>query len=962
MLPNITDDLTIDGAIDGGASRIVIDANYSSRILTVLFDVQAELHNAVLQNGVENIGGAISNAGTLTIVGGTLAGNSAQSELGGQGGGIYNIGTATIVSSRLTDNSALGDFGGQGGGIFNKGVVTLDGSTLSNNQASDATGVRILAFGGGLYNDETGAATITDSTLSGNSSTRDGGAIENLGTLTIESSTLSENTADVGGAIRSGGALTVVSSTLSDNLARTTGGAILGGGTTTLTGSTLSGNLAPSGGAIANGGDLTVHDSTLSSNSAIGAGGGGAIINTGSMIVTDSTISGNSYRAIFNSAIGTATISGSTLSANPNGAISNNGTLDFVDGTLSANTAVFGAAINNTGTLTVDGSTLSGNSTGGPGPFSGLGGAITNFAAGAATIANSTLSGNSADERGGAIWNIGQVTVGSSTIFGNSADEGGGIFNFVSSLILDNTIVAGNTAATAGTDIAGGFTSNDHNLIGDSTDVVFIGGSGNHDLYDVDPLLGPLQDNGGPTETHALLVGSPAINAGDASLTVDQRGFARPVGPATDIGAYELNTAPVAVNDSANTNEDAAVVIDVLDNDGDPDGGAVMVADVTEPVDGSAVINPDGTITYTPDPNFNGVDEFSYTLKETGGLTDTATVTVFVTPVNDAPAADPQSVATDEDASANILLTGVDGDPETSQLLSFAVDAGPSHGTLTDFDPATGSVTYTPEPNYNGADSFTFTVSDDPTAGGPSLQSAPATVSINVAAVNDAPVNTVGGPMETAEDTAVLVAGISVADVDAEEGNGELSVSLSVQHGSLALASTAGLSGDLDGGDGELDLTGGVAALNAALAGLSYASDVDFVGEDVLRVLTNDLGNAGSLGPLSDLDFVEITVLSTQQQTANLIASIELLRNDNVLNRGQARSLTTKLTHAVDLMERDQVMPAVRRLVAFKIQVYALSAAGFLPTEEAECLLSDSWTIIRGLLVTDSDFFRWSRR
>jgi predicted outer membrane repeat protein len=164
---------------------------------------------------------------------------------------------------------------------------------------------------------------------------------------------------------------------------------------------------------------------------------------------------------------------------------------------------------------------------------------------GEARVINSTISGNVSDGLGGGIAASNMVgpatvTVNSSTITNNSADQGGGIGNSGSMVRMRNTIVAGNSADTAGPDILGVVNSQGHNLIQSMAGAGITGViAGN--ILEQDPQLGPLAGNGGPTLTHALLPGSPAVDVGDAAQfrPIDQRGVERPQGAAPDIGAFE---------------------------------------------------------------------------------------------------------------------------------------------------------------------------------------------------------------------------------------------------------------------------------------------------------------------------------------------------------------------------------------------------------------------------------------
>jgi large repetitive protein len=193
---------------------------------------------------------------------------------------------------------------------------------------------------------------------------------------------------------------------------------------------------------------------------------------------------------------------------------------------------------------------------------------------------------------------------------------------------------------------------------------------------------------------------------------------------------FATNCPPNANDDPATTKEDNSVTINVLANDTDPEGDPLMVSSVTQPANGSAVLNADNTVTYTPKSDFNGSDSFTYTVADDHGGTDKATVNITVTPVNDAPVADGDSATTAEDTPTNIAVlsddTDVDGD-----ALSVANTTQPSHGTVS--INANGTLSYTPAADFNGSDTFTYTVSDG--HGG----TATATVNVTVTPVNDAP-------------------------------------------------------------------------------------------------------------------------------------------------------------------------------------------------------------------------------
>lgn len=243
------------------------------------------------------------------------------------------------------------------------------------------------------------------------------------------------------------------------------------------------------GGGLAAMNSATIADSSITGSYG-GLGGGGVYTRTGTLTIERSTISGNSAR-------------------HAGGAYAYYGAMSVTDSTISGNVA-------NT------------SSAGGLRAFYGL------------SIVNSTISGNSAIFNGGGIQFGSDATIHNSTIVFNQGTLGGGITGFnVSTLALTSTIVALNSAGPGTSDI-GNVTSvtGSHNLIMVTNVPV------PPDTLTGDPSIGPLADNGGPTQTHALLPGSIAIDTGDNpdALPTDQRGFARTSGAATDIGAYEVES------------------------------------------------------------------------------------------------------------------------------------------------------------------------------------------------------------------------------------------------------------------------------------------------------------------------------------------------------------------------------------------------------------------------------------
>jgi hypothetical protein len=347
-------------------------------------------------------------------------------------------------------------------------------------------------------------------------------------------------------------------------------------------------NRLGSGGAVFNYGTLLLSEVTIKGNTAIkkGLGGdGGGIANHKRLTLVDSTVTGNKSDGaggIENGWEGTLVIFMSKITANEGG---NGGGIDNYGGTVLVSNSTIGDNISNgdgggidnshlnektsPGVTLIYNSTISGNTAKKSKLFAGSGGGIHNT--GTVIAANTTISGNTASKGGGIDNSIDTVVLNNSTVTNNTAKAaglfgriasflgaggGGGIFNRSDGTVsLGNTIVAGNTAGDKkNPDVFGAFSSKGFNLIGDIAKAT---GFGSTDIFSsgrtaMDPKLRALADNGGFTETHALLCGSPAINAGKNFFTrsqQDQRyGSKRTfdhtdlknAGDGTDIGAFEM--------------------------------------------------------------------------------------------------------------------------------------------------------------------------------------------------------------------------------------------------------------------------------------------------------------------------------------------------------------------------------------------------------------------------------------
>ena len=570
--------LTISGGvvIDAAEAGVVISGDVGGNDVLVagsfLTDTFTSAANGTLADNVRVIDITAAESEFVSITGITITGGYAPDTFDG-GGGIRNEDASLQLTDVTVSGNRTASFG-DGGGVFTDGgALTLVDSIISENFSDSG--------GGGIYSQD-GNLVVNSSTVIGNFSDGRGGGIYANGDLaTLNDSSVSDNRT---GRFGDGGGIFTLSAdvrlnnsnitaNITDNLGDG-GGISSSSGDVILNNSSVSANTAglnADGGGINTGsGDVFVNSSTISENQSSGEGGG---IHSGSGNVTfnDSSLSNNTAGdegGGVSTSSGDLTFDRSTINGNQSGdggggIETGSGDVTFNDSSLSDNIAgdEGGGVTTNSGDLTFDRSTISGNQSGGNG-----GGIETFF--GDILLRNSTVSGNQSGDSGGGIYQgTGSLTqIINSTVSNNQSDgNGGGIHHDGSSsfdtLTIENSIVAANiTVNGSGSDLnySSAITSSVRNsLIGSNAGTPLqattpgaANSAGNQigtDATPIDPLLGALADNGGPTLTHALLAGSPAINAG-GSVSVDigntdQRGEARISDGQIDIGAFELGTA-----------------------------------------------------------------------------------------------------------------------------------------------------------------------------------------------------------------------------------------------------------------------------------------------------------------------------------------------------------------------------------------------------------------------------------
>ncbi|MPZ70566.1 MAG: hypothetical protein GEU71_13715 [Actinobacteria bacterium] len=578
----ITDDLVIEGM---GSDATVIDLSTLDNIGFQIATGTEVTFRELAVDGGGNDRVAIVNQGDLTLDSVLFNGNHNTNE----GGAVFSQhpdGSVTVTDSTFEDNSGL-----IGGAIIVAfGDLTITDSIFQNNSAES---------GGAIYAHDadvkiSGASEFTSNDSDGPGASEGGGALYlDGGTALIEAPTVFSTNVTAGGG---GGAIYMVGTELTirgadfvDNAAPDGDGGGLyadctcGGGSLNIEDSDFNDNQAEFGGGIFVFGDASITETTFNGNSA--DIGGGALFGEGS--AGPEILSVEESRFVNNSAGGAGAIAAESIQ------------LEVSDSTLHENHATGsdggGALAAFDSLVLLERTTVSDNDA------VAAGGGIW-VVESLMIIVNSTVSGNSVSDgagQGGGIHLSDLVALlVHSTITDNSAPgEGGGVWTDPSADTLsDSSIIAGNTGEDCNDPL-----EEDHpNLDSDGTCFPASGvGS-----ITAPPMLGALADNGGPTDTHALLPGSPAVNAADGSVCsepelegVDQRGEPRPSGGACDLGAYELQEAapppPKPRHSLSVTNAGGGTV---TSEEFDIDCGAECEA---EHVEGTT-----GVLTATPDDGF----------------------------------------------------------------------------------------------------------------------------------------------------------------------------------------------------------------------------------------------------------------------------------------------------------------------------------------------------------------------
>jgi uncharacterized repeat protein (TIGR01451 family)/CSLREA domain-containing protein len=778
---DIYDDLTISGA---GPHSTTINGNTLDRVFDIGPEspgITVEIDDVTITNGQRFGGGIRVNTGATLVLSKSIVSNNLGGDVGG--GGIYNAGTLTIQDSVISGNEARR----HGAGIHNLGALSIANTTISGNVTEDrGSGGGIYQSAGTLMLDN---VTITDNSalnLEGFPDAGFGGGIRQVGgTISFKNTIVAGNTANDEGPDCSG--------TLNSqdyNLVEDTSGCTIAGVTThNITGQD------PLLDALGdNGGETLTHalqpgSPAIDAGSCVDISGGTVGVDQRGIIRPQSTTCDiGAYEfcllCLFKNVDVVNPIPGQSVIftlgvLNRSGSDATNA---LVSDTLPSGLTFAGPVVleGTTGTVAQDEDDL-------PALASGL-----TIGAGERITVTFPATVNLYQAGGTALINTAAIT---------STEVITPQIGLVGMTVLNVAPVAEDDIDSTDEDVTLeiGVLDNDDDLNGDSLSVSAVGM----------PAYGDVTTNGvtvtyTPTNRLASYNVVFTYTISDAVLTDTATVM---------IAVTADNDAPAAMDDSDSTTEETAVIVDVLENDRDPDASATLfVSAVGTPEFGGATTNG-VTVTYTPTnqmANYSSV--FTYTVSD-GSLTDTATVTITVSADNDAPIAFNDAVSTPEDTPLAIAVLDNDIDPEGLSLTVVAVTTPASGETYIDDN----TVTYTPTLNFTGTDVFTYTISD---IGG---LTDTATVSVAVAVANDPP-NAMDDAANTDEDVSVA---IDVLDNDSDPDEDILFV----------------------------DAVGLAAHGNVAISGtlLIYVPTLNFYGTDTFTYTVSD-------GDLSDTAAVAVTV------------------------------------------------------------------------------------------------------
>ncbi|MFK7956997.1 MAG: choice-of-anchor Q domain-containing protein [Lysobacterales bacterium] len=562
--------LTIEGAATGRRG-ITVSANDGSRLFFIgngSSASQVVLRNLTLRDGfVDNEdGGAIrTSADELLIESCTLTDNSASLgdlDLGGRGGALFSTGgQVTIRNSSVSSNSTNRSGGAMGG---NNSSLSVIDSNITDNASATGGGIYVSPF--------SFSVTLSGGTVSNNTAQYSGGGIRSDNTVQATGTTFSGNSAGAeGGAIASfTGNLNLSAITVQGNIADEDGGGIFASGNTnTITESSFTANQAGQrGGAITTGSVMGLYDVNFADNNAGGIGGALFVQSTGNLAMTEGVFENNS--------------------AERGGGLFGYGPANLTQTTFVNNTAqTYGGAVYMRNFFNLSQSTVANNS-------ANNGAGIFTAQLGISTLTNVTLSNNTSvlsafPPYPAAVYAFSAMNIVNSTLLDN-APNGITKANGTDNWTMTNTVIAGSAEADC-VDAVTDLDQNLSNLIGDGSCA-----AGAIDLVVGDPMLGPLASNGGPTQTHAPLSGSPIVDQGNNSdcPSNDQTGMPRPIdgngddNAECDIGSVEfvdlfpplrtLSSAPNVTSPGADSYD---LTVTYTDLDGEVDFFSPDIGDIT---------------------------------------------------------------------------------------------------------------------------------------------------------------------------------------------------------------------------------------------------------------------------------------------------------------------------------------------------------------------------------------------